>query len=101
MSSTYTSALSSLDDSLAQAREGLSRLEAAEDVDIEEIINKFKAAAESSRKLRALVASRFPETSWENREELDALIESNPEKFAGERRRWYLPFARPVSDLSR
>ena len=91
---TYPSALASLDDSLAQAHEGLRQLEAAKSVDLEQIIAQFKAAAESAHKLRDLVSSRLPETSWENREELDAILERNPEKFAAERRRWYFPFAR-------
>jgi len=94
MSTTYPATLASLDDSLAQAHEGLRQLEAAKDVDLEEVIRQFKAAAESSRKLRALVASKLPETSWENREQLDAIIESNSDKFDSDRRRWYLPFAR-------
>jgi hypothetical protein len=98
MSTTYPSALVSLDDSLAHAREGLRKLEAAADVDLEEIIGQFRVAAESGRKLRALVASRLPKTSWENREQLDAILESNSEKLQRERRPWYLLFARQARE---
>jgi benzoyl-CoA reductase/2-hydroxyglutaryl-CoA dehydratase subunit BcrC/BadD/HgdB len=83
MSVSCPSAIASLDDSLAVAYESLRRLEAAESVDVAEMIRQLETAAESSRKLRTLVSSELPGASWTNREELDEIIERNPEKFNG------------------
>lgn len=83
MSASSTAAIASLDDSLAPAYESLRRLEAAESVDVTEIIRQFETAADSAQRLRALVSSELPGASWENREELDALIEGGPEKSNG------------------
>jgi len=83
MSASCPSAIASLDDSLAVAYESLRRLEAAESIDIVEMIRQLETAAESSRKLRTLVSSELPGASWTNREELDEIIERNPEKFNG------------------
>jgi len=73
-------ALASLDDSLALYRESLRKLHAAESVDIAEVIEQFEMAAESARNLRALISSGRPEASWQNRQELDALIEEEIRK---------------------
>jgi len=75
MSSLCSSALKSLDDSLALLWESLEKLKAAEAVDIAEVIEQLKMTAECARVVRELVWSELPETSWQNREELDALIE--------------------------
>ena len=50
-------------------------LRAAKSIDIEEIITELETAAESGQALRALVSEELPEASWQNREELDALLE--------------------------
>jgi hypothetical protein len=92
MSSLCPSALASLDDSLAVAYENLRKLEAAESVDVAEMIRQIEAAAESAQKLRALVSSELPHASWENREELNALLESGQEKSNGGK--WYQTFLR-------
>jgi hypothetical protein len=86
MSSLCPSALASLDDSLAVAYESLRKLEAAESVDVAEMIRQIETAAESAQKLRALVSTELPHASWENREELDALIGGDPQKSNG---KWY------------
>jgi hypothetical protein len=75
MSSLWPSALASLDDSLALFCESLGELKAAKSVDIAEVGEQFKAAVESARNLRALVSAELPEASWQNREELDVLLE--------------------------
>src|SRR5664280_453080 len=75
MSSLCSSALKSLDDSLALLWESLEKLKAAKAVDITEVIEQLKMTAECARVVRELVWSELPETSWQNREELDALIE--------------------------
>ena len=75
MNSLWPPARASLDDSLALPCETLGRLEAAQAVDIAKVIEQLKMAAESARNLRALVSSEMPEASWQNREELDALLE--------------------------
>ena len=92
MSSLSPSALASLDDSLALAYEYLRKLEAAESVDVGEMIRQIETAAESAQKLRALVSSELPEASWENREELDALISGGQEKSNGSK--WFETFLR-------
>lgn len=83
MSSLCPSALASLDDSLALAYENLRKLEAAESVDVPELIRQIETAAESAQKLRALVSSELPQASWENREELDALIVGQSDEAGG------------------
>jgi hypothetical protein len=75
MSSFWPSALASLDDSLALFCESLEELKAAKSIDIAEVIEQFKAAEESARNLRALVSAELPEAAWQNREELDVLLE--------------------------
>jgi protein TonB len=74
MISLCPSALASLDDSLVRFCESLEELKAAKSVDISEVIEQFTMAAESARSLRASVLSELPEASWQNREELEALI---------------------------
>lgn len=75
MSSRWRSALASLDDSLALLRESLGKLEAAQSINIVESIEQFNLASESARNLRGLVLSELPEASWQNREELGALLQ--------------------------
>jgi hypothetical protein len=75
MSSLWHSTRASLDDSLALLYESLGKLKAAKSVDIAEVIAQLTMATESARNLSALVSSELPEVSWQNREELDALIE--------------------------
>lgn len=106
MSASCPSAIESLDDSLTVAYESLRRLEAAKSIDMVEMIRQLETAAESSRKLRTLVSSEMPGASWENREELDEIIESNPEKFNGAHsdvnasgRKWYFQFTRWARSL--
>ena len=75
MSSLPPSALASVDDSLALPFASVEQLRAANSIDIEEIIQQLEAAAESAQALRALISEELPEASWQNREELDALLE--------------------------
>jgi len=75
MSSLCPAALQSLDDSLALLCESVEKLKAAKSVDIAEVIEQLKIAAESARIVRESVSSELPEASWQNGEELDALIE--------------------------
>lgn len=76
MSSLWPSVLASLDDSLVLPCESAGKLKAAQSVDIERIINLLKTAAESGSNLRALISAELPEASWQNREELHAVIET-------------------------
>ncbi len=80
MNSPCPSALAYLDDSLAVAYESLRKLEVAESIDVAEIIRQVEAAAASAHRVRTLVSSELPYASWDNREELDALIGDNQEK---------------------
>ncbi|HZP25154.1 MAG TPA: hypothetical protein VFB04_17055 [Terriglobales bacterium] len=75
MVSLWPSTINSLNDSLAALHGSLGKIKAARSVDISEVIEQLKSAAESSRNLRALVLSELPEASWQNREELDAIVE--------------------------
>ncbi len=75
MISLWPSTINSLNDSLSALHGSLGKIKAAKSVDISEVIDQLKAAAESSRNLRALVLAELPEASWQNREELDAIVE--------------------------
>jgi len=65
----------SLDNSLAQFAAGLEELRAAQSVDIDQVIDQLKTAAEAARNLRSLMLSAKPNSSWHSREEFDALVE--------------------------
>jgi hypothetical protein len=80
MTSLWPSAVASLDDSLAQLSESLASLEAARSIDIAAITEQLKIAADASQSLRAMVCSELPEASWQNRAELDGLIEQELQK---------------------
>jgi periplasmic protein TonB len=74
MSSIWPSALGSLDDSLALPYESVGKLKAANPINLEEIIQQLQAAAECGSKLRASISAELPDASWQNREELQAVI---------------------------
>jgi hypothetical protein len=94
MSSLCPSALASLDDSLALAYESLRKLEAAESVDVTEVIRRFEDAESAARKLRGLMSVEQPRASWGNREELEALIAHGARKPGQEEKSWGLRFLR-------
>jgi hypothetical protein len=73
--SLWPSTINSLNDSLAALHSSLTKIKAARTVDVTEVVDQLKNAAESSRNLRALVLAELPEASWQNRDELDAIIE--------------------------
>ncbi|MGA3052790.1 MAG: hypothetical protein ABSD63_01145 [Candidatus Korobacteraceae bacterium] len=75
MISLWPSTISSLNDSLALLCESVEKLKAAKSVDIAEVTEQLRMAAESARNLRALVLSELPEAAWQSRHELDALLE--------------------------
>jgi hypothetical protein len=58
----------------------VEKLKAVQPVDIPNVIEQLKTAAESARNLHALVVAEMPEASWQNREELDALLEKIQER---------------------
>jgi hypothetical protein len=78
--SMLPSALSSLDGSVSLYRESLEKLSAASSFDIAELIEQFEAAAESAQHLRALISSERPEISWQNRQELEAVVAEEIQK---------------------
>ena len=53
----------------------MGKLNAGIAIDLADVIEQLNLAAESARMVRELVLSELPEASWQNREELDALIE--------------------------
>jgi hypothetical protein len=73
--SLWPSTINSLNDSLAALHGSLTKIKAAKTVDVTEVVEQLKNAAESSRNLRALVLAELPEASWQNRDELDTIIE--------------------------
>jgi len=73
--SLWPSTINSLNDSLSALHGSLTKIKAAKSVEVAEVIEQLKTAAESSRNLRALVLAELPEASWQNREELDAIVE--------------------------
>jgi|SRR5271166_2905817 len=75
MISLWPSTITSLNDSLAVLYESVEKLKAAQSVNIEEVIEQLKIAAESSRDLHDSVLSEMPEASWENQVELDTILE--------------------------
>ena len=80
MSSFWPATRASLDDALTLPCETLGKLEAAQSVDIAAVVAQLEKAGESGRDLRALVSSELPDASWQNREELDALLEKVQER---------------------
>ncbi len=74
MSSSHNLALASLDDCLAFLRASLGRLRAAKSVDVPEMTEQLKMAAESAGMVRDWVWSELPGASWQSREELEDLI---------------------------
>ncbi len=75
MSSLSPSALKALDDSLALICENTGKLTAAKSVDVSNLIEQLTIAVKSAQEVRELIASELPGASWQNREELDALLE--------------------------
>lgn len=80
MTSLLPSAVASLDDSLAQFGESLADMEAARPFDIARITEQLRMAAESAQSLREMVCAELPQASWQNRTELDTLIEEEMQK---------------------
>ena len=75
MSSTWPSTLASLDQDLALLCDSLEKLEAAESVDVGKVVEQLKATAAVSVELRGLVLAELPDASWQDRKELQALLE--------------------------
>lgn len=75
MNSFWPPALASLDDSLTLPCESLEKLNAGLSIDIAEVTEQLNLAAESAHIVRELVLSELPEATWQNRQELDALVE--------------------------
>ena len=75
MGSLSLSAIASLDHSLALLSESLENLKAARSVEMAEVVDQLKVAAESAHTVCELVWSELPEASWQTRQELDALID--------------------------
>ena len=74
MTTTYNSDLASLDHSLAIPRESLVTLRAAKPVNLADVTEQLKRAANSASIVRELVWSELPDASWQSREELDELM---------------------------
>jgi len=75
MVSLWPSTINSLNDSLAALHASLGDIRAAKSVDVAQVVEQLKTAAESSRNLRALVLAELPEATWQNRQELDTIVE--------------------------
>src|SRR5215469_7541033 len=75
MSISCDAALRLLDDSLNFLTDSSVKLRAGTLVDESRTIEHLKKASESARIVREAVLSELPDASWQNREELDALVE--------------------------
>ena len=75
LSDALATPLVSLDEPLGLLNESLAKLKAAQAINLAEVIDQFKTAAEAARNVRELVLSELPEAAWRKREELDALLE--------------------------
>jgi hypothetical protein len=80
MSSLWHSTRTSLDDSVTVLGRSFEQLKAAKTIDITEVVEQLKVAAESGRNLRALISSEAPSAAWKNRDELDALLKEIEKK---------------------
>src|SRR5271165_5774185 len=76
MSSMWASALASLDDSLAALDAVSKQFEAATPVDLSQAVERLKVAVESSRTLRTFVLSELPQSRWQDRNDLNRLLEA-------------------------
>ena len=76
MTSTWHSDRGSLDSALAVLYGIVGKLRSANSVDMPQIIQQLEMATECAGKLQSWVASELPEASWENRAELDTLLET-------------------------
>ena len=80
MSSAWHSDLVSLDSSLAVLYGIVGKLRSANSVDMPQVVQQLENAAECGHKLQSWVASELPDATWENRAELDALLETADKK---------------------
>jgi len=80
MSSISPSALAPLNDGLTLFCESLGRLKTGQPVNVEEVIEQLKMAAESSRNLHDSVLSEMPEACWKDQAELDTILEEIQER---------------------
>jgi len=90
MSSLWHSTRASLDESLGLIFQSVEKLKAAKSVEVGDVVEQLKTAAESARNLRALIATEIPDAAWQNRAELEAVlreIEKRVEARAIEERR--------------
>ena len=78
MSTVHQPACASLDQCLTLPYESLEHLKSVKPVDIDTVIAQLKIAAESARALHALVEAELPESSWQTRDELEALLDDIP-----------------------
>jgi TonB family protein len=75
LSDALATPLVSLDEPLSLLHESLAQLKAAQAINLAEVIDHFKTAAEAARNVSELVLSELPEVVWQTREELDTLLE--------------------------
>ena len=80
MISLWPSTITSLSDSLAALGDAVEELKAAKPVDVAEVTEQLKTATEAARNLRALILSEMPDASWQNRQEMEAILEEIQKK---------------------
>lgn len=76
MSSVSQETRACLDDSLILPFQSWENLKAAKAIDVKEVVNQIRAAAEAAEKLRSFVSSELPGASWKSRQELDTILET-------------------------
>jgi periplasmic protein TonB len=80
MSSIWPSAVTSLDDHLALLTDSMGRIEAARSVELSEVIEQLKAVVDASQTLQGLIFSELPDATWQDRNELEAVLEEIAKK---------------------
>src|SRR6516164_3563099 len=75
MNVSCDAALRSLDDLSTLLSQSSEKLRAGTLLDVTQVVEQLKTAAESARTVREAVLSELPDASWQNRDELDALLE--------------------------
>ena len=85
MNSLLPSALSSFDKALVQYGEDLAALEAALAVEVADVVEHVKKAAESAENLRQWIAAEMPQASWKDRDELELILQEIVQKLEARR----------------
>lgn len=74
MNTMWQPICASLDDSLALLSDSFGKLQAAQTVDINQLLEQLTVASNAARNLNSFVASVIPSAEWQNREDLNSIL---------------------------